>query len=67
MLAISQNPERVSNILRSSTETTVDREMGANAGRSTARSVRRSVEFSTGVTTGVMAVMPLLLLVGSRR
>ncbi len=56
MLAISQNPERVSNILRSSTRTTRLSGMGAN-------SVRRPVR----TWSMVVAVMPLSSLVGCRR
>ena len=57
MLAISQNPERVSNILRSSTWTT--RLSGTGAGavvRAGSRTVGEAV-----------AVMPLSFLVGCRR
>ena len=69
MLAIIQKPERVSNILRSSTAITRDRGMGANAGRLLARSrvpVTLWVTVPSAVT-GVRVVMPLLLLVGCRR
>ena len=55
MLAISQKPERVSNILRSSTETT--RVIGTVRG-----TVRVCGTFSTA-----RALMPLLLLVGCLR
>lgn len=55
MLAISQNPERVSNILRSST--LVIRVSGIGA--TSARAVR--------TWPAAMAVMPVLLLVGFRR
>ena len=57
MLISIQKPERVSNILRSSTPTTrVDGDPVLHAGLS-----------SAGRVSTVMAVMPLLLLVGSRR
>ncbi len=56
MLAISQNPERVSNILRSSTPTMRVIGMGRTSGALVA--VTRSM---------VVAVMPLLLLVVCRR
>ena len=60
MLAISQNPERVSNILRSSTRTTRVSGMGAN-------SVRRPVRTAWSAESMVVAVMPLSSLVGCRR
>ena len=49
MLAISQKPERVSNILRSSTETTRPNGIGANAGRSGA-----GAEVATGAVVVLM-------------
>ncbi len=55
MLASSQKPERVSNILRSSTLTT--RERGTSA---------RTARCSRTVST-VMVLMPLSFLVGCRR
>ena len=62
MLAISQNPERVSNILRSSTRTTRLSGMGAI-------SVRRPAVVRSMAVVGSMAVvvMPLSFLVGCRR
>ena len=58
MLAISQKPERVSNILRSSTATRRVRGMRADAGR--ARSRRPTASDTAGSVT-VVVVMLLLL------
>jgi hypothetical protein len=55
MLAISQNPERVSNILRSSTAVIRVNGIGSMVARGT----------RTG--TAAMVLMPVLLLVGWRR
>ena len=60
MLAISQKPERVSNILRSSTETTRRSGMGRGVGRGV-----RARPACGSVVTAVL--MLLLLLVGCRR
>ena len=59
MLAISQNPDRVSNILRSSTRTTRLSGIAPN-------SVRRPVR-TWSALMALMAVMPLSSLVGCRR
>ena len=59
MLAISQKPDRVSNILRSSTPASRVKGMAAGAGRAVSSAVvGRSI---------VVVLMPLLLLVGSPR
>ena len=55
MLAISQNPERVSNILRSSTPTTRRNGVGAGAGR-----VRGPAGTTSARLCSMTAVMPLL-------
>ena len=59
MLAISQKPERVSNILRSSTP--ISRVSGMRA------RCRPLGAGAVGVVSTAMAVMLLLLLVGCRR
>ncbi len=56
MLAISQKPERVSNILRSSTPTTRRNGVGAGAGR-----VRAAGGTTPAGAFSIVAVMPLLL------